>query len=459
MEQTPAHRGAVVRILFLGVLVTALDIAVLAPALRSIGAYFGVDERTTIWAFIIFSLFTQLGIPFTSRLSDLRGRRFSFSWSMGLFFVGAAIVVFSRSFGILLLGRAIQGFGASGVLPVASALIGDLYPVRKRGRMLGVIGAVFGIAFILGPLLSSWLIQYGWQWLFVLSMPFAALVWGLSLRFFPSNRNPQVTRLDVYGVLLLGLSMAALTIGINRLDTVNLGGSLASFAVWPFLIAGAAFLVAFFMVEKKSAEPYLRLELFSSRQVVIACIVSMGAGMSEAIFVVLPSFAVASYGVTDRTASIMLMPLVLALAIGSPLTGRLLDRIGSRWIVVGGTLFVSLGLFLLGEAPGRALYAAALASIGLGLAALLGSALSYILLNEARQTERTVAQGLIRLFKAFGRLLGGAFIGAVVASAILDIDGYASAFFAIGCFMGLMHLLSYALQSKDREASRHNPGQ
>ena len=432
---------------------TALDIAVLAPALRSIGEFFRVDERTTIWAFIIFSLFTQLGIPFTSRLSDLYGRRFSFSWSMGLFFVGAVVVVFSKSFGIMLVGRAVQGIGTSGVVPVASALIGDLYPVEKRGRMLGIIGAVFGIAFILGPLMSSVLIQYGWQWLFVLSMPFAMLVWALSLRYFPSKKTTEATRLDVTGVLLLGLSMASLSLGVNRLDTSQLSESLSSVSIWPFLAAGLVFFVLFIAVERTTKEPYLRLHLFSSRQVVIACAVSVGAGMSEAIFVVLPSFAVASFGVSDRTASMMLMPLVLALAVGSPLTGRLLDRVGSRWIVVGGTFFVMMGLFLLGvENLSTGLYAAAIACIGFGLAALLGSALSYILLNEALETERTVAQGIVRLFKAFGRLMGGALLGAMVASAVVDIDGYGAAFWVIASFLVVLHLASYALQSKENEA-------
>ena len=438
--------------LFLGVLVTALDIAVLAPALRSIGEYFGVDERAAIWAFIIFSLFTQLGIPFTSRLSDLYGRRFSFSWSMALFFTGALTVVFAPTFNVLLVGRALQGLGASGVVPVASALIGDLFPVEKRGRMLGLIGAVFGIAFIIGPIASSVLIPYGWQWLFVLSMPFALLVWGLSLRFFPVRKRPEAKRLDVWGIASLGLSMATVTVGINRLDTARVGASLLSVDVWPFLVLSAVFFAIFLTVERRAKEPYLRLDLFSSRQVVIACAIATGAGMSEAIFVVLPSFAVVRFGVTDRTASMMLMPLVLALAIGSPLTGRLLDRLGSRWIAVGGTLSVAAGLALLGlPAIDRTLYAVAIACIGLGLAALLGSALSYILLNEAREAERTVAQGVVRLFKAFGRLVGGALIGAVVASASVDTEGYASAFWAIAASMAVLHLSSYALQSRQRE--------
>lgn len=448
MEDQPKNRKGIVQVLFLGVLVTGLDIAILAPALRSIGIYYDVDERTLAWVFIMFSLFAQMGIPFTSRLSDLYGRRFTFTWCLGFFIVGALTVVFSPSFSVLLIGRALQGLGASGILPVASALIGDLYPVEKRGRMLGLIGAVMGLAFIIGPSISILLIPYGWQWLFTLSIPLALVVWVLGLRSLPSRHRNVIGRLDALGVFTLVFTLACITIGINRLDTAHLGTSLLSFDVWPFLIAGIVLLFAFVWVERKTKAPFMRLELFSSRQVRIACSVSIGAGMSEAAFVFLPSYAVALFGVSDRESTMMLMPLILALAIGSPVTGRLLDRVGARWIVATGTFMLCGGLLLLGSfVPTRMLYYTGLSLIGLGLAALLGSALSYILLNEADESERTVAQGMVRLFKGLGRLLGGALIGAAVASAAIDIDGYETAFLVIAAFTGLLHLLSYRLRS------------
>ena len=187
LENQQEGRRGVVQILFLGVLVTALDIAILGPALRSIGVSFNVDTRTVAWVFIIYTLFTQLGVPFTTRLSDQFGRRFSFTWSIGVFIAGLLVVVSSSSFSGLLAGRSLQGIGASGILPVASALIGDLYPVQKRGRMLGLIGAVFGISFIIGPAIGGILIKYGWQWLFLVTLPLAIIVWIFALLKFPKN--------------------------------------------------------------------------------------------------------------------------------------------------------------------------------------------------------------------------------------------------------------------------------
>lgn len=437
------------RVLFLGVLVTALDIAILGPALRSIGVSFAVDERTVAWVFIIYTLFTQLGVPFMSRLSDQFGRRFAFTWSMGIFILGVAVVVVSEQFMGVLAGRALQGVGASGILPVTSALIGDLYPPEKRGRMLGLIGAVFGISFIFGPAIGGILIQYGWQWLFLISLPPAVIVWIWALVKLPRVKLSRTTNLDLAGILSLGTALALVTVGINQIDSNAFGASILSTAVWPFLAGSLVCFSLFVWIERRVASPFVRLGLFASRQVNIACFISVGAGMSEAIFVFLPSFAVVAFGVGDREASFMLMPLVFALAIGSPLWGRLLDRAGTRIVVIAGTFMVVAGTFILATLmPQVNLYYLGTALIGFGLAAILGSAISYILLEEAKQTERTVAQGIVRLFKGFGRLVGGALIGAIVASASDSVGGYTTAFLIIAVLATVFHLFAYGLRAK-----------
>lgn len=446
-------------ILFLGVLVTALDIAILAPALRSIGEYFSVeDERTLSWVFIIFTLFTQLGIPFMSWLSDVYGRRFSYSLCMGLFTVGVLVAISAQSFDLLLVGRAIQGLGVSGVVPIASAVIGDLYPVEKRGRMLGIIGAVFGVAFIIGPILSGVLISYGWQWPFGILIPISISVFVLSMLKLPGTKKPEGKALDIWGILTLVIAITLVTIGVSRLETEQLGTSLFSMEVLPFLLGSFGALLVFLVIERKQTAPFVRLDLFQNRQITIACFISMGAGLSEAVFVFLPSFAYAAFNVSDRTAGIMLMPLVLALAIGAPVTGRLVDRIGARSIMNLGTFVLALGMGILGfVSTQKVLYYVGIACVGFGLSALLGSAISYILLNEARENERTVVQGVSRIFKGFGRLIGGAMIGAIVASSALEVLGYNRAFGAIAVIAAVLWLVSFGLRSRKNEPGYSAP--
>ena len=442
--------GRIMPILFLGVLVTALDIAILAPALRSIGEYFSVEnERTLSWVFIMFTLFTQIGIPFMSWLSDVYGRRFSYVLCMGLSSIGIAVSISSQSFDMLLVGRAIQGLGVSGVVPITSAVIGDLFPVEKRGRMLGIIGAVFGVAFIVGPILSGILITYGWQWPFGLLLPLSISIFILAWIKLPHLKEHKQVSLDIWGILTLVFAITLVTIGVSRLETEDMWSSLLSLHVFPFIVGAILSLVVFVFVERNKKAPFVRLELFGNRQITIACFISLGAGLSEAVFVFLPSFAYAAFDVSDRVAGMMLLPLVFALAIGAPVTGRLLDRVGARSIMIGGTFILTMGMGILGFVTSqKTLYYLGIGCVGLGLSALLGSAVSYILLNESHEGERTVVQGVSRIFKGFGRLIGGAMIGAVVASTAVEVVGYNRAFSVIAIVAAMLFFASLGLRSQ-----------
>jgi MFS family permease len=155
----------------------------------------------------------------------------------------------------------------------------------------------------------------------------------------------------------------------------------------------------------------------------------------------------------------MLMPLVAAVAVGSPLAGRLLDRVGSRAVIVGGTALQAAGLAVIVAAPASrpAFYGGSVA-LGGGLAVLLGSALSYILLTEAREEERTVVQGLNTLSLGVGQLLGGALIGAVAASAAGPAAGYADAFGVVLVVAVLGMVLALGLKGRTAERKARREG-
>ncbi|HUF07834.1 MAG TPA: MFS transporter, partial [Rhodothermales bacterium] len=112
-------------VLFLGVLTTALDIARVATTLPAMRAAFALDERRASWLLGTFVLFTLLGLPLMTKLSDRHGRRTIYLIDFGLFITGGIVVISSVDFGVLMIGRALQGLGAAGIFPVASAVIGD----------------------------------------------------------------------------------------------------------------------------------------------------------------------------------------------------------------------------------------------------------------------------------------------------------------------------------------------
>ena len=153
-ETDNRRRNQLLLVLFIGVLMGALDIAIVGPALPAIQAYFGVGERAIAWIFAIYVLFNLVGTPLMAKLSDALGRRSIYVADVTLFALGSLLVAAAPNFGLLLVGRAVQGLGAGGIFPVASAVIGDTFPPEKRGSALGLIGAVFGLAFLVGPHLA-----------------------------------------------------------------------------------------------------------------------------------------------------------------------------------------------------------------------------------------------------------------------------------------------------------------
>jgi EmrB/QacA subfamily drug resistance transporter len=446
-------RNRLLGVLFLGVLMGALDIAIVGPALPAIQAALAVDTRAAAWIFTIYVLFNLIGNVLMARLSDIFGRRAIYIFDITLFAIGSLVVALSPGFGVLLLGRAVQGLGSGGIFPVAGALIGDTFPPEKRGGALGMIGAVFGLAFLVGPILGGVLLHYAsWHWLFIINLPIAAVVIAMSARLLPATRPATRRLFDVPGLLVLAVLLAALVYGINQIDTAHFAASLSSTAVWPFLLLALALLPIFWLVERRAADPLLRLSLFGRRQIALAGALSGGAGMAEAAVVFVPPLLVAAFGVSSSTASFMLLPVVLAMAVGAPLSGRMLDRVGSRAVIVTGTALIATGMLLVTAfAVNLALFYIAAALVGLGLSVLLGAALRYIMLNEAPPAERASAQAILTLFSSVGQSLGGALVGAVAASYGGGVAGYAAAFHAIGVIMLLLTLAALGLKGRAEE--------
>ncbi len=440
-------------VLFPGVLMGALDIAMTGPALPAIQAHFALDERAVAWVFALFVLCSLIGTPLMAKLSDTFGRRKVFIFDIFLFVTGALIVAFAPTYTLFLVGRALQGLAVGGVFPVASAVIGDVIPVERRGRILGLIGAVFGVAFLIGPPLAvALMVALDWTWIFLVSVPVGLTVILLAFRLLPvSKRPPERAPFDWAGMLALVFILGALAFGVNQMDTRSAGIGFTSIRVWPFLLFALTLIPVFNHLERTAVNPMVRLGLFKSREVRIACALSVGSGFTEAALIFIPAFTIAAFGISRSQAGLLMMPLVLALAFGSPTIGRMLDRVGARKIVILGTGLLTLGMMALaGWGMYKSVYYPATILIGLGLACVLGTSLNYILLNETPVEDRGTGQGLQSLFLGIGQLIGSAFIGALVTSQGGGIRGYQIAYALIAVVALLLSLASSRLK-------RHHP--
>lgn len=450
------QRNRLLGVLFVGVLMGALDIAIVGPALPAIQTQFGLDSRAVSWIFSVYVLANLIGTPLMAKLSDNFGRRAIYLTDVALFALGSAVVIASGlagGFVLLLVGRAIQGFGAGGIFPVASAVIGDTFPPEKRGSALGLIGAVFGMAFVIGPILGGVLLMAGWQWLFAINLPIAAVVMVLAWKVLPHERHADAAGFDWLGMLLLAIALAALDLGLVNVDTSHFFASLATPAVWGWLLASVVAWVLLVQVEKRAASPVFPVGLFSRRQLRVGYLLTAGAGLGEASLVFMPLLAVSALGVSSGAGSFLLMPVVLAMGAGSPIAGRLLDRFGSRTVIVVGVAIMTVGMFLLSATASVLwLFIASGLLIGFGMSALLGAPIRYVTLNETTAAERSSAQGLVNVFTSIGQLLGAAVVGAVAASASMPAAGYTSAFSFIGWIGVVLLIAAVFLKSQADEA-------
>lgn len=426
------HVSATLLVLFGGVFLGALDVAIVGPALPAIQLQLGLDARQLAWIFSVYILFTLVGAPLLASLSDRTGRRRVYVACLLLFGIGSIVVASAGNIEILLLGRAIQALGAGGTLPVAGAVIADTFPVERRGRALGLIGAVFGMAFIIGPIAGAIFLKWSWRWLFVLNIPLVILLIGASVRLLEDRPVERASRFDLAGAVLLALGLAILAWGATALEfgtgrLAGIGG--VSFGAF---VAAAVLLALFWRTENRADSPIIEPGLLASTQMRMIGILGIATGLVEASMVFLPTLAVSALSVAPETASFMLLPLVFAMIAGSTVAGRVLDKVGAKPVLQTGMALTVTGLLLLSLLPlGSVSFYAGGLTIGLGLASLLGAPLRFAALEEGGAARRGASQGLLTICVSTGRLFGASLTGGIAAGASGAVTGYRRAMLII----------------------------
>ena len=443
----PPNPKAVMALLFVGVLMGALDLAIIGPALPAIQAQFDLNNRNLSWLFNVYVLAQLIGTPLFAKASDRYGRRNVYMACVSGFGLGSLLLVVATNYEMLLVGRTVQGLGASGIFPVAAAVIGDTFPKEKQGGALGLIGAVFGLAFLIGPVLGGILLRYSWQWLFVINLPIAAGLLIAAWRLLPAGGGKAQLPFDWLGGAVLTTLLFGIAVGVTNLDTANLLASLASPTVWPFLLVGIALLPVFWRIENQAADPIVRPSFFDSRQIRFVMMIAAGLGSVECAQVFFPALGVAALGVPESTAAWLMLPGVFVMMIVSPLAGKLVDAVGPTRVIQASLLVVLAGLLVYSLADiNYATFIGGGMVVGVGVAALLGAPLRYIVLEEARPEDRASTQGLLNIFLAIGQLSGAAIVGAVATSAGGGTTGYQTSFMVLAAITVVIGSIAFAMK-------------
>jgi MFS family permease len=228
--------------------------------------------------------------------------------------------------------------------------------------------------------------------------------------------------------------------------------SIQSLSVWPYLVCCVVVLPIYWNIERHAPDPIVQPAFFHSKQIRLSATIGMGVGTMSSATAFYPLLAVAALGVTESSAAFLLVPGVLVTTLASPITGALVDRVGSRLVLVTGLTCVFIGFLLFGLLPMSTFnFIAASIIAGLGFAASLGAPLRMVVLNEAPPEHRTSAQGLLNVFLSIGHLLGAAIVGGVAASLGGGTVGYQTAYLALACITVLLVLMGLALKSRAAE--------
>lgn len=447
--------------LALGVFMGALDMSILSPAFVTLQHTFQVNASAITWVVTTYTLVYVVSQPLTARCSDLYGRKWIYVLCVGLFGLGSLLCGLSSTLPMFLLGRVIQATGAGGVLPVASAVVGDTFPKERRGMALGIIGSLFGVAGILGPNLGGWLtaehsflglFTTSWHVIFFLNVPLAILIMLLATRFKLPHKESRVRGFDWTGALVLSVALFALIYGLTQVDFRELLSSLTSWPVGVCFLVALVLFVAFPFIEQRVEEPLLNVRIFARRQMVLVALLSLAAGITIVTIFYVPVLAAYVLGYKPDQAGSMVTIAALMLLIATPLVGVLLDRIGAKLIVIVGASFTTIALYLLSIVPPGTLwlFIVALSIAGLGLSSFLGTPLRYITINEAPMKQRAASLAVLSIFNSIGQTIGVPLAGSLMASQGA-ISGLQHFYLFASVVLALTVVLVFLLKNRTQE--------
>jgi EmrB/QacA subfamily drug resistance transporter len=435
----------------LGVFAGAFDLSVLSPALPALGAAFGVGPRELAWVFTLYLLANVVAIPIATKLADRYGRRPVYIACVAVFAAGSVLAIAAPTVASFLTARAIQAAGAGGIFPVATAALADRVPPERRGAALGLIAATWGLAAVIGPTFGGLVTHFvSWHWVFALNVPLAIVVIALARVYVPASAANVRGPLDVAGIVTLALGLLA-TMGLmTRLYAF--AGAVNAALAWSMVVVAVVAFVLFALVERRAAQPVIPPAFFRDRQLVVTYALEILIGALEGALFFIPAALVAaqhlSYAAAGAVATLGAFCFVAVI----PLSGRALDRIGSRSVLFAGTVLTAAGLAIFGFGLGS-LWLSLLAMVvaGTGFGALLGAPTRYVVTNRVGPEQRASAVGLLSVFLIMGQIVGGSLGGGVAGSHGDPIDGYRIAYFVFAAIALVATLLTLALAPRRTE--------
>jgi EmrB/QacA subfamily drug resistance transporter len=403
----------------LGMLVAAISQTIVGPAMPRIVAELGGMDHYS-WLATAAMLVSAITVPIVGKMSDLYGRRGFYLGGLVVFMAGSVMSGFAQNFWWLIAARAIQGVGMGTLMPLSQTIIGDIIPPRQRGKYQGLMGGVFGLSSILGPLVGGFVTDhFGWRWLFFISLPVGVVAFFGISRFLHLEHTPRETVIDRAGIALLSLSLILLLV------PTSLGGTTLAWSSWQVIAmyaAGLVALVGFILVERRAVEPVLPLRLFRSSLFTLSNLAAfMVSVMMFGAMIYLPVYAQGVLGASATNSGLILMPMSVAMIGLSIISGLVITRTGRYKLqTVAGILIMGIGFWLLtqlhyGSSQTDLTLAMIVFGVGLGMALQV---FTLIIQNSSQRKDLGVATASTQFFRNVGSTVGTAVFGTVMTSGL-----------------------------------------
>ncbi len=411
---SPQRRNFIFLAVVLGMLLAALDQTIVATALPTIVADLG-DAGHQSWVVTSYLLASTIVTAFVGKLGDLVGRKRVFEAAVVFFVGGSVLCGLAQSMAMLVGARALQGVGGGAITVTATALIGEVVPLRERGRYQGILGAVFGVTTVVGPLLGGYFTDYlTWRWAFWINVPISVVVILVAAAAIPALTAAAKPAIDYAGIVAVGVGAAALTLATSWGGIVYPWGSVT--IVGLFSLAAAA-LGVFAWVENRAREPVLPPRLFRSPVFTVCCVLAFVVGFAMlGAMTFLPTYMQYVDGVSATTSGLRTLPMVVGMLVTSTGSGVVVGRTGRYKIFpVTGTALTAVAFVLMSRmdattpAVVQSLYLLVLgAGIGLSMQVLV-----FVVQSTSDFEDLGVATSGVTFFRTIGGAFGAAVFGSL----------------------------------------------